>query len=315
MSINQDLLDKIVRLMEYPDDVTLRQEIDAWRSAAPENEMTYREYMRLWDTSATLQPLAALRQDPLQPFIITPPTKRIRFKWVRYAAAAIVLGVAAWYVLFREQPVEMITLATKAGQTDSIRLADGSRVILAENTTLRYPATFSHSITLEGGKAFFDIAPDPEHKFMVNMPSSSITVLGTSFNIEADKEKIAVNVSSGKIRFEGATENSQTILEAGKALVYDQQQQKVLEVEKANPNENAWATKELVFEDATLATVCRQLEKTYEVKITISKDISTSGKLNVKFSHTSLNEVLDVLEATYPIKISKQSNQVLITRK
>ncbi|MRG49126.1 DUF4974 domain-containing protein [Chitinophaga sp. SYP-B3965] len=314
MSINQDLIDKIVRLMEHPEDETLRQEIDVWRAAAPENEVTYREYMRLWDTSATLQPLAALRQDPLQPFIAQAP--KVRFRWIRYAAAAVVLGIAAWFAFFRQQPVEMITLATKAGQTDSIRLADGSRVILAENTTLRYPATFSHHVTLENGKAFFDIAPDPEHKFMVNMPSSSITVLGTSFNIEAGKEKIAVNVSSGKIRFEGAGDNSHTILEAGKALVYDPQLQKVLEVEKANPNENAWATGELIFEDASLAAVCQQLEKTYEVKIVISNNISTSGKLNVKFSNSSLQEVLDVLEATYPIKISKQANQqILITRK
>src|SRR5690349_3155128 len=115
MSINQDQLDKIVRLMEHPDDAALRREIDTWRAAAPENEVAYREYMRLWDASATLQPLETLRQEPLQPFIFAPPAKRIRFKWVRYAAAAAVLGVAAWYALSREKPVEMITLATKAG--------------------------------------------------------------------------------------------------------------------------------------------------------------------------------------------------------
>ena len=67
-------------------------------------------------------------------------------------------------------------------------MSDGTVVNLNSGTSLKYPVAFvegeNRSVFLDG-EAFFDVATDKDHPFIVNAEALNIEVLGTKFNVSA----------------------------------------------------------------------------------------------------------------------------------
>ncbi|MEO7216346.1 FecR family protein [Mucilaginibacter sp.] len=137
---------------------------------------------------------------------------RIRNLFYKMAVAASVVGVVCSIVLWRlntkETLPELVTVSTRAGESKKLELTDGSVIWLSAKSTLTYPASFkgaTRDINFSG-EAFFDIAKDKEHPFIVHTGNTSTRVLGTSFNITAIKEhdNITVALITGKVIFTGS---------------------------------------------------------------------------------------------------------------
>jgi ferric-dicitrate binding protein FerR (iron transport regulator) len=61
-------------------------------------------------------------------------------------------------------------------------LPDGTKVSLNRGSKISYPSTFegqTREITLQG-EAFFDVAHDAQHPFIIHAQGADIKVLGTS---------------------------------------------------------------------------------------------------------------------------------------
>ena len=89
------------------------------------------------------------------------------------------------------------------GMLSTITLPDGSKVILNAGTTITYPNAFvSKNREVEiNGEAFFEVAHDAEHPFIVKANQINVEVLGTQFNVKAYEEDdwIEVSLSEGKV--------------------------------------------------------------------------------------------------------------------
>lgn len=127
------------------------------------------------------------------------------------AAAAILLIASIGIALYRPNSTAGLskdqiwtTYTSKAGETKSITLADQSVVTLRPKATLCVPATFSTDskrvVKLEGGEAYFSIARNPKHPFIVQSGQISTQVLGTAFNIKNKTNEVEVAVSHGKVQ-------------------------------------------------------------------------------------------------------------------
>lgn len=82
------------------------------------------------------------------------------------------------------------------GSTMHIHLPDGTWVSLSNASTIRYPVTNIGDIRecfLEG-KGSFNVMHDPNRPFIVHMDSTSVKVLGTTFNISAYKSDSVVEI-------------------------------------------------------------------------------------------------------------------------
>ncbi len=78
-----------------------------------------------------------------------------------------------------------VATATLETQADSIRhivLSDGTEVILNRNSTFSYNDHREGELT---GEAYFKVAKDPEHPFVIHSEELTVTVLGTEFNFRA----------------------------------------------------------------------------------------------------------------------------------
>jgi transmembrane sensor len=325
MNFEEDYLRKIVQLFNDPANAALLAEVGKLRSQSPAHETFFQEVQKLWVSSSELKDIDAInvaeaterlsaKLKQTQRYIDRREAKEVSlYKWFLRVAAVAIIGAIGYGVYFF-RPAALLTKTTPAGTQDSIRLSDGSKVSLDENTTITYPGEFSgneRKISLEKGNAFFSVTRDKKHPFIVQLGQSSVVVLGTRFNITTTTDEIYVSVKTGSVMFEsGAEENS--VLTAGKGVVYNRLTETLTPVDVTNNNADAWLTHELNFTDASLREVIQSLEHYYKIRIALNDSIANFKKFNARFRNSDLQEVLDVLEATYPIKIERKNSIIII---
>jgi len=89
------------------------------------------------------------------------------------------------------------TLTTQRGGQYQVILPDGSKVWLNAASSLKYPVRFANNerkVEL-AGEAYFEVAKDPLHPFVVEGRNQEVQVLGTHFNINAYDDEPAVTTS------------------------------------------------------------------------------------------------------------------------
>ena len=180
----------ILNYFNTPDNEVLAQQVADLRRLSAENETIFQETKTIWESSVLtkrlheIDPVSSskkfserLNGEDLQ--------KTRSFGWLKVAAAIAVTATAA--VFFYPKPVEVPFLVKETKQQiDSVFLNDGTKVVLAENTRIRYPkvlADTAREVTLVKGQAFFKVHHEVKRAFNVLVGQSKVTVLGTSFNI------------------------------------------------------------------------------------------------------------------------------------
>ncbi|WPV64117.1 FecR family protein [Chitinophaga sp. LS1] len=169
------------------------------------------------------------------------------------------------------------TLLVPTGRDYRVVLADGSQVHLNAFSRLRFPFAFNGStreVYLEG-EAYFNIAPDPLHPFIVHTGTITTKVLGTAFNVNAYTDSMVVtSLVQGSV----STTRSQeavVLLKPGMETVYASGHSQIVRAFDENitlgwrkgeytyynqPLSSIdavirhWYGKTLVFEDTTLTT-------------------------------------------------------------
>ncbi|PTT00502.1 hypothetical protein DBR11_09740 [Pedobacter sp. HMWF019] len=311
----------ILNHLNDPENETLIQQVSEFRAQSEENELYFKQIERIWEASANLKPLFELNSSAsvhkLNSRLISPalPKTKYNYLWLRTAAAIVLVSALSVWIYSEKFSVQELVKET-TNQVDSVLLSDGSKIILAKNSAVKFPDRFNgktREISLLSGEAFFKIHRDPKHPFHVAIGHSKVSVLGTSFNINYSKIKINVSVKTGKVSFLPNSVSRPSILIAGQAISYNLKENTVEKLDGANAN--AWLTRELHFVDMPLNKVCEELSAYYGVKIVLQETIHTAKKFNANFKESSLEEVLTVLNETYKIQINKSDSLITIKSK
>lgn len=226
---------------------------------------------------------------PSHPSAFSLDSYRRRWLDARFRAAAAVLVVAAVGMLWRiasgpssnsMQPRAVSShYATAVGALDSLRLPDGSRVLLGPGSELTLADGFgtgTREVSLRG-EARFDVAHDASHPFVVQTPAATFRDMGTVFSVHSDAgDGARVAVTSGSVAVQSAGSLSTTTLQAGdRAMVAAEG---ALRVERAGVSSDdvAWTAGTLVFRDAPVAQVSADLRRWYGVVLLV--DPGLGGK-------------------------------------
>lgn len=319
MTEKQGFLEKIVAYLDKREDVKLKNDIEAEIKTSEEKERFYNEIVHIWKYSSGLGALDAIDQDEA----VRRLSRRIGKQkspyriWIRNAAAIVLLSAAAYWIYTASSSASFL-IKTAAAGIDSVILSDSSRIYLSQGSTVKYPDKFAgaeRKIYLLKGEAFFKVTRDTLHPFVVGIKSSTVTVLGTSFNLKLDKSQVGLNVSTGKVKFALNNGQNSTVLTAGEALIYDFNTSGLKRFQDRTGSTSAWSTHELNFVDAPLTDVFSALEEYYKVKIDIKDSLSSYSKFNARFQNSDLDEVLDILRETYPLSISREEQVITINNK
>jgi transmembrane sensor len=136
------------------------------------------------------------------------PARRRLPASVRYIAAAVLIFlISGSYILYRHisrNEPEYATLYTQPGKVSRVTLGDGTIIWLNAASHLKFPKTFAKSgpreVFLEG-EAYFEVAKDMQHPFLVHTRDLTTKVLGTKFNVKAytGLPGIEVTLLEGKV--------------------------------------------------------------------------------------------------------------------
>ena len=109
------------------------------------------------------------------------------------------------YITSDSTKEEMVynTLTTPSQCDFSFTLADGTRVWLNAQSSLRYPVAFTgkERVVYAEGEIYLEVAKDAEHPFFVVSNGMKVEVLGTSFNVNAypDETFTEVTLVEGRV--------------------------------------------------------------------------------------------------------------------
>jgi ferric-dicitrate binding protein FerR (iron transport regulator) len=239
---------------------------------------------------ATARPLPGLA--PL-------PESRRRVRILPWAVAASVLLLGAACYLFAHR-----ALTASAGDKPlALRLKDGSHITLQPHSSLRY-APGKRDVRLEG-EAFFDIARDPAHPFLVHYDHLVTQVLGTSFRIKTDREKqqAEVTVVTGKV-WVYDEQNKGIILTPNQKVTYSETDRSFTAGLAGEPVPVS-PSAGLVFQNAPLPQVLRRLGTLYGIDMTTANthldSCLFSGDIGPYDLYTKLGIICQSLHATYTI--------------
>ena len=184
-------------------------------------------------------------------------------------------------------------------------------------TTITYPNAFvSKNREVEiNGEAFFEVAHDAEHPFIVKANQINVEVLGTQFNVKAYEEDdwIEVSLSEGKVEVQSKDKKRRIFLSPGEQAYYDKHNHSLTTRTVDIAHYTSWRNGIYYFRALPLKEIVKQLERIFNVNICITssniEDIILTGDF---LRGENLEQILRVITADKRLKYRIEEYMIYI---
>ena len=299
-------------------DPALPPEAEAWLQAHP--DVSSAELAEVWRLAAyaqSFEPTCAPEPERVQAMqaqvlravrseaggtalrLVRPRLRRVHAAHVAVAAAVVLLLGLAWWL----QPV-VVEAPVAAWRT--VALPDGSTVELNSGSRLSYRRTFGwqeRRVEL-AGEAFFDVVAG-EPRFAVHTFNSTVTVLGTRFNVRAwpgdEAPETVVVLAEGRVRFSaGQAEEAPVVLSPGQmSRVAGTAATPTAPVPVAVESRLAWRTGGMVFIDQPIGDLLNEVERRFGTRVEVRPASLRQERLSLILNEVSrAEEVVATIAAT-----------------
>jgi ferric-dicitrate binding protein FerR (iron transport regulator) len=242
-------------------------------------------------------------------------SSRIGFSVAKYAAAVVVTFLLTHSVNrylsvsdSKEIPTTYSEIIVPNGQSAKVVLPDSSKVFLNSGSQLRYPSVFNRekrAIELSG-EAYFEVATDKEHPFVVNTNAFNVVVTGTQFNLSAYAgEPTTAVLVEGEIIIQKEGFKEMMRLVPGQAMEWSPEKKKFSLSQVDSEMYTQWQEGIVVFRDKPFTEVANQLSRWYNVKVQIESPEAAQLLINgAIIKNKPLDQVLEILRITHGIRYS-----------
>ena len=301
-------------------------EVLDWIESSEENRKHYNKLKNVWvlmgvDKQSHKAPLT------LQHGISKNRTQRFTIPhWLKYAAILVILltvGVITFYHTHKHNgiavPVTYSQVKVPNGEKTMVTLTDGTKIWLNSGSTLIYASDFGQekrSVILTG-EAFFDVAHDSLHPFIVHAANMDIRVLGTRFNVcaYADEKNIETTLEQGSVMATEASSGKEFTLKPGEQLVYSKQTKDVQKRTVTTGLYSSWKENLLRMEDMEFNQVISRLERWYGVKIIVDKNFDTKEHYTMTISNEHIDEIMKLISLTTKMNYQIKNDTIMIGKK
>jgi hypothetical protein len=206
------------------------------------------------------------------------------------------------------------------GKVFNLELSDGTIVNLNSGTKIKYPIKFLKGKKREvfiDGEAYFNVAKDKEHPFIVNAENLAVTVLGTKFNISSYKEdpEIVTVLVEGSVNITTmAATDADVVLKPGMKGSWQKSEHSIATDNVDTNLYVAWMRGELIFKNSNFSTMAKTLERKYNVTIENKNKTLAEKVLTANFNTNieSIEEVLKVIGEIHPFNYIIKNQHILI---
>ncbi|WP_133552606.1 FecR family protein [Pedobacter duraquae] len=301
--------------------------LEQWLTEDESHAQGYQEAKVVWELSALIQPdQPHVSFDQLQPQLIAKTqVKQLNF-W-KYGIAAALSAAVLLAALFQfsqdkkhNPSEEWVTRKADAGKMIQVNLPDSSKIWLNSGSEIRFHKYFSaqKSRTVQLiGEAYFDVAHDEKHPFVVESGKLTTVVYGTSFSIRAygNEMNTSVAVNSGKVGVLIADTKEAKVpvmLVANDKLTFNRNQHTFTKLSVTNSEVNAWTAGILTFEQTPLNEVFATISRKFNVQVKADPLKYQECRLTAKFQNKPLKEVLRTLKMVMNLQTKQIDHTVYV---
>lgn len=290
--------------------------IKEWYTQNPEENQRTIDRVRFLFESTLIH--HTIGKTAVQPRKLRKPHSIVRR--VMRVAAVIAFMAGSMYgmreFVFHEISGQMTVFEVPAGQRINLDLADGTHVCLNSGSRIEYPLVFgrkSRNVKISG-EAMFDVKPDAKRPFTVETFASTIEVLGTKFNVEADETagRFSTALIHGKVKV--STDAQEVYLHPNQTVGLINGNLVVTRTE--DPATLLWTEGILSMKGISFEELMTKFEKLYDVRIvyrckTMPVIEFASGKIRVA---DGIDHALKVLQhvAKFTYERDEESNVIYI---
>jgi transmembrane sensor len=255
------------------------------------------------------------------PFIKKPLKSKLARALAVAACAVIVAGVI-WVSsksANNNEIAEVKTLTkkfTERKEQKYLLLPDSTQVWLNAASSLQFPDEFKsdkREVYLTG-EAYFDVKHADKIPFLIHTRNITTTVLGTAFNIRAyaDQKEITVSVTRGKVKV-SRDDKLVAVLTPGKAVKISNITEQIIQKDVAVENIAGWQQGNLVYDDAPLEDIVKDLQNVFNTEIIIGDTAVRRLSVTTSFSRDmGAEKALNILARLINKKMVNQNGILII---
>jgi len=253
--------------------------------------------------------------------------RKFPFRWLTGIAAtvAILIGIFFMYNRAADKQISVSKELEKKPSGDILhfinreprivrhQLPDSSSVWMHAGAVITYPKKFDSDKRLVtfSGEGFFDIKKDKSRPFSIQSGEMLVRVLGTSFNVNAQaKQKIfRISVVTGSVEVTAPDKEHKEqviILKPRQEALFETQSRRLTfsDIPLQNKKE-IYESVTILFDNTPLNQVISQLEKRFDVHISLSNPKISTCRVSADFEQQPLPLIMEMLctalDATYTI--------------
>ena len=245
------------------------------------------------------------------------------------AAAVLAVGVAGYLTMRTPKSAIPVSpsapmVATGVGVVDSLRLPDGTRIVLGPLSSVKVAAGYgmtSRDVDVTGD-AYFDVVHDSSKPFTAHALHATIQDVGTKFAVRTDAaDGVSVSVTEGSVALQGTSPvrnggnapRGAIVLKPGEKGVVRSDGQTIKQ--RAGPEDVAWMRHQLVFREAPLSEVAASLNRWYGIELRVPDTSLATRHLTATFSGESPERVLDVIRLVLGADIERHGDTAIVRAK
>jgi ferric-dicitrate binding protein FerR (iron transport regulator) len=212
------------------------------------------------------------------------------------------------------------TLKIPTGGFYRLTLSDGTRVWLNSESELHFPVCFAtgERVVSLRGEGYFDVARDERRAFRVQVGEMTVTVLGTSININAyrDDGHVYTTLLEGALSVRSTRRGEETLLRPGTQCVFNAADGTVALREVEAGRYRSWIEGRFVFDSMNLQQIMRQLQRWYDFSFYFrDQQVREYAFRGVIPRDMPFDTVLAMIAKTTNVKFEINGKQVTISRR
>jgi len=311
---NQDYYIDLIR-KELQRDISADElvELENWKKENASNRLVAEDLSKAWEISDSFASDIAIdvesdyKKVAARLDLNKRKTPIYRMRWLAGLAAGLGLIASVWYITKIQFHTEALYDTTIVASSDyeKLSLPDGSLITLFDGAELSYNKDFStnRNISLKG-KAFFNVARDVDHPFIVESDNFMTKVLGTEFLLDDTKTNQSVSLYEGKVSVQHISSSDEvTLLPGETAHLSSDRISKI--TGQQDPQDASWHQGIVSYQGMKLDLVIDDLERWYDTDISLPPSIKQcefSGSLQQLKVAELLGAIAELYQAELEVK-------------
>ncbi|MFA6114158.1 MAG: FecR domain-containing protein [Sphingomonas sp.] len=302
--------------MRGPDSEMSRLDFERWRARNPRNRAAYAEMEQISRLSQRLGETAlgrAHHQKRRLPSFFAGPGARVAFASLVVALLVGAGAVHLWRGAARPSVAAAGTgtpLATRLGEIHSIRLADGTSVILDTDSAIEPAFTDQlRVVRLVRGRARFDVAHDAGRPFMVEAGGRTIIDRGTLFDVALGREGVKVTLLRGAVEIRDRASPVGGVAPVARLVpgqvFADAPAAGAAQVSAAPGGADQWVRYMLSYDGAPLAVVVADANRYSDRKIRLGEPELATLRVTGAFRATPTENLAAILAAALNLRLER----------